>query len=107
MYNSLKIFFKYFLFFFRIPTEVWTKVTKEIGKLFPTEPTDIYYEPYHKTASGEIVKARGNFYTYYIYVRGQLRETDLLKVNDSQEEIQSPPGMYTRFNLKFMFFFLF
>ena len=107
MYNSLTKYSLNILYFFRIPKEVWTKVTEEIGELFPTEPTDIYYEPYYKNSSGETVKARGNLYTHYIYVRGQLREADLLKVNDTEEEIQSPQGMYTRFSLKFMFFFSF
>ena len=84
---------------FRVPTEVWLKLSQEIWELFPTEEKDLYYEPYRRSSTGDTVKARGSLYNHYTYIRGLLREAGLLDVDSNEIELQSPQGIYTRFLL--------
>lgn len=57
---------------------MWSSVAEQITQLFPDEESAYWFEAYHKSATGQIVKARGALYNHYIYVRVLLREAGII-----------------------------
>lgn len=72
---------------YSLKSEVFTRASQEISRLFPNEAQEVYFTPYTKSSSNLRKQApRGKLWSRYIHVKAGLRLAEKFSNNYKSEE---------------------
>lgn len=75
------------MLYFSLKSEVFTRASQEISRLFPNEAQEVYFTPYTKSSSNLRKQApRGKLWSRYIHVKAGLRLAEKFSNNYKSEE---------------------
>lgn len=76
---------------FRITSERFTVLARDIGRLFPGENPSTYHSPY-SSGSGKHINPSGKLFFHYCYLKGTLTKAGLLKSANSRQRLAYEPS---------------